>query len=59
MAEGGCPLHLVDIRGVALEGEPLDALCTLLASPAPLVSLRADVASKEGAERIAQVGIMR
>jgi hypothetical protein len=44
------------VRGVPLEGEALKALAALLGSPrVPLVTLRADVAHKGGAERIAQV----
>jgi hypothetical protein len=55
-AASACPLRLLDVRGCPLTGGALDALCALLRSPhVPLATLRADVATKEGAERIAQV----
>lgn len=57
VAAGAGPLKLLDVRGVPLAGDALDALCELLAAQrVPLATLRADVACKEGAERIAQVG---
>jgi len=55
----GCPLQLLDVRGPPLEGDAIEAMAALLASPGvPLVTLRADVARKDDAERIAQVRVM-
>ncbi|GBF88565.1 hypothetical protein Rsub_01280 [Raphidocelis subcapitata] len=51
----GAPLQLLDVRGPALDGDALEAAAELLsAARVPLATLRADVARKEGAERLAQ-----
>jgi hypothetical protein len=50
----GRHLQLLDIRGLPIREAGVDALCQLLASSAPLVTLRLDVATKEAAETVAQ-----
>jgi hypothetical protein len=47
-------LQLLDIRGLPIREAGVDALCQLLASSAPLVTMRLDVATKEAAETVAQ-----
>ncbi|KAF6262551.1 hypothetical protein COO60DRAFT_614938 [Scenedesmus sp. NREL 46B-D3] len=47
-------LQLLDIRGLPIQEHGVDALCQLLASSAPLTTMRLDVASKEAAETVAQ-----
>lgn len=46
-------LQLLDIRGLPIRGAGVDALCQLLASSAPLITMRLDVATKEAAETVA------
>jgi hypothetical protein len=54
-AAGAAPLRLLDVRGCPLGAGALDALCALLHSPhLPLATLRADVATRECAERVAR-----
>eukprot|EP00877_Chromochloris_zofingiensis_P001130 jgi/Chrzof1/11017/Cz05g20160.t1 len=53
-AASSTQLQLLDIRGIPLEQQAIDELCHLLAAGTPLVTLRADVSSKEAAEQVAR-----